>query len=140
MKASTIAFGVALAAAFSTTSLAQEAGQVAPPEVQENSTGDVPGQIAPGAEGAPGGPGAAFVTTLTYRSHQIAAGASAGNLEGNACPATYKMLSGACHPFYNDRVVIINQFPNIAGNTWRCGFKNNTTGTVTVYIYTLCGK
>ena len=50
------------------------------------------------------------------------------------------MLSGACHPFYNDQVTIINQFPNQSANTWRCGFKNNTNTTQTVYIYTLCGQ
>ena len=79
-------------------------------------------------------------TTLTYRSHSVAAGASANNLEGNACPSTYTMISGACHPGYNDRMVIINQYPNRSANTWRCGFKNNTSAARTVWIYTLCGK
>jgi hypothetical protein len=50
------------------------------------------------------------------------------------------MISGACHPFYNDRVTIINQFPNISANTWRCGFKNNTAFNVTVWIYTVCAQ
>ena len=77
-------------------------------------------------------------TTLTVRSHQIGAGNSAGNLEGQSCAATDKMISGACHPFYNDRVIIINQWPNIGANTWRCGFKNNTNSTKTVWVYTLC--
>jgi hypothetical protein len=79
-------------------------------------------------------------TTLTVRSYPIGAGASAGNLEGAACPVTSKMISGACHPFYNDQVPIINQYPNIAGNTWRCGFKNNTAATVNVYVYTVCAS
>ncbi len=79
-------------------------------------------------------------TTLTYRSHSVAAGASAGNLEGNACPASYTMISGACHPGYNDRMVIINQYPNKGGNTWRCGFKNNNAAARTIWVYTLCGK
>jgi hypothetical protein len=79
-------------------------------------------------------------TTLTARGHQIAAGASSGNLEGNACPATHKMISGACHPGYTDQVRIINQFPNIAANTWRCGFRNATGSTATAWIYTLCGR
>lgn len=145
MKGSTILVGVAFVVAMSTASLAQVspgAGQVAEPEIEATSNGEAPGQAAGGAasEGVAGGPGAGFVTTRTYRSHSIAAGASAGNLEGKACPSGYKMLSGACHPFYNDRVVIINQFPNISANTWRCGFKNNTGSTRTVYIYTLCGK
>jgi hypothetical protein len=50
------------------------------------------------------------------------------------------MIAGACHPFYNDQVPIINQFPNISLNTWRCGFKNNTAAPVTVWVYTLCGQ
>ena len=79
-------------------------------------------------------------TTLTFQSHTIGANASAGNLEGSACPATYTMISGACHPGYNDRVVIINQFPNRTANTWRCGFQNNNTNSRTVWVYTLCGR
>src|SRR5882762_3754411 len=80
-------------------------------------------------------------TTLTVQSHQIGAGASAGNLEGASCQAPYtKMISGACHPFYSDQVTIINQFPNIPLNTWRCGFKNNTGSPVIVWIYTVCAK
>lgn len=79
-------------------------------------------------------------TQLTVRSYTIGAAASAGNLEGAACAATDKMISGACHPFYNPDVPIINQYPNIAGNTWRCGFKNNTAASVSVYIYTVCTK
>jgi hypothetical protein len=79
-------------------------------------------------------------TQVTSRSHTVAAGASAANLEGTACAANFKMIGGSCHPGYNDRVVIINQFPNIPGNTWRCGFKNNTTGSLNVWIYTVCGQ
>lgn len=145
MKKSAIIIGVALAAAMSTTSFAQgvsAAGQGGEPQLQSGSAGAMPGQVAgaAGAEAAAGAPGTVFQTTLTYRSYPIAVGASAGNLEGAACPANYKMLSGACHPFYNDHVVIINQFPNIPANTWRCGFKNNTAASVTVYIYTLCAQ
>jgi hypothetical protein len=77
-------------------------------------------------------------TSLTVRSYPIAAGASAGNLDGAACPATARMISGACHPFYNPAVPIINQYPNVGSNTWRCGFKNNTAASVTVYVYTVC--
>lgn len=135
-----------LATALSSAALAQEPpGQSAQPAV--SGTASVPGQaeggVVPGgpaaAPGGPGGPGITQ-TQLTWNSYPIAAGASAGNLEGAACPANLKMISGACHPFYNDHVVIINQFPDIAGNTWRCGFKNNTAASVTVYIYTLCGQ
>ena len=68
-------------------------------------------------------PRAAIATQLTYRSHTIAPGASAYTLEGNVCPVPTKMVSGACHPGYNDRVIIINQYPNVGANTWRCGFK-----------------
>lgn len=85
-------------------------------------------------------PSAFAQTTLTVQSHSVKAGVSAGNLEGVACPVGNKVISGSCHPSYNDRVPIINQFPNIAGNTWRCGFKNNTAAPVTVYVYTVCAK
>lgn len=98
----------------------------------------VPGQVV-GEQGTAVQP-SITQTTLTFRSHQISAGASAGNLEGNACPGGYTMISGACHPGYNDRVIIINQFPNRFANTWRCGFKNNDSTTRTVWIYTLCGQ
>ena len=99
-----------------------------------------PGQQAVG--GAPSVEAAVtFTTFLTARSHAIAAGGTQGNLEGTSCGAApRKMISGACHPFYNDRVTIINQFPNIAANTWRCGFKNNTAANVTVWIYTVCAQ
>ena len=130
--------GIALASAISTASLAQDAGQGAPADVQ--GAGAAPGQVAgASAAGVAGGPGA-LSTTLTYKSYTIAAGGSSGNLEGAACTAPAKMISGACHPLYNDHVAIINQFPNIPANTWRCGFKNNTAGTVTVYIYTVCAQ
>jgi hypothetical protein len=149
MKGSLKIAGIALASALSTASVAQQAsppGQAQPqPEVQAGAAGAAPGQLAAGATGVgepggPGGPGTITATTLTYQSYPIAAGVAAGNLEGAACPAPYKMISGACHPLYNDHVTIINQFPNIPGNTWRCGFKNNTAAAVTVYIYTLCGQ
>jgi len=81
-----------------------------------------------------------LTTTLTSRRHTVAAGARAPNLEGAACPAPAKMFSGACHPGYNDRVAIINQYPNISSNTWRCGFKNNTDRSVAIWIYTLCAR
>jgi hypothetical protein len=131
---------VALASALSTGALAQQ-GQSAPADVQSGAAGAAPGQVASGAgsEGAGGGPGS-FSTTLTYKSYPIAAGASQGNLEGASCTAPAKMISGACHPFYNDHVTIINQFPNIALQTWRCGFKNNTSASVTVWIYTVCAQ
>jgi hypothetical protein len=92
------------------------------------------------ALGAATGQPATAQTSVTAQSHQIAPGASAGNLEGAACQANAKMISGACHPFYNDQVPIINQFPNITGNTWRCGFRNNTGATRTVWVYTLCAE
>jgi hypothetical protein len=142
MKKSTKLLAVAFASAFSTTALAQDAGQASDTGVAGAAA--VPGQVvggaAGGAGGPGGGPGTVPTTSLTFRSYPIAAGASAGNLEGAACTAPAKMLSGACHPFYNDKVAIINQFPDIPGNTWRCGFKNNTAASVTVWIYTLCGQ
>lgn len=141
MRGSLKLIALALASTLSTASMAQQAsppGQ-AQPEAQASAAGAAPGQIAAGV-GGPGGPGTITATTLTYQSYPVAAGVAAGNLEGAACPAPYKMISGACHPLYNDHVAIINQFPNIAANTWRCGFKNNTAASVTVYIYTLCGQ
>jgi hypothetical protein len=123
--------------------LAQGDGQAAGAG-NEAAAGGAPGQQQPGA--ATGGaasvePLVTFTTFLTARSHAIAAGGTQGNLEGTACGAApRKMISGACHPFYNDRVTIINQFPNIGANTWRCGFRNNTAAAVTVWIYTVCAQ
>jgi hypothetical protein len=133
--------GASLLSGLNQSSLAQEApGQA--PQAAIDAVGSEPGQAAVSGMpegGAPGGPGG-ISTTLTFRSYPIGPGASAGNLEGAACSASSKMLSGACHPFYNDHVTIINQFPDIPANTWRCGFKNNTAATVTVWIYTLCAQ
>jgi hypothetical protein len=116
----------------------QISGEVTPP----TGVGASPGQIdRPDAASRPSVVEPSIAdTTLTARGHQIAAGASSGNLEGTACPATHKMISGACHPGYTDQVRIINQFPNIAANTWRCGFRNATGSAVTAWIYTLCGR
>lgn len=144
MKSWATFVGLALASVFSAAALAQEPpGQAIQPGAP--AAASVPGQSEAGAVpgGAPsGGPGGGGITQtqLTFKSYSVAAGASDGNLEGAACPANFKMLSGACHPSYNDHVTIINQFPDIPGNTWRCGFKNNTAASVTVWIYTLCGQ
>ena len=92
------------------------------------------------ALGAMGTPEAAITTQLTYRSHTLAPFSSGSNLEGTACPAPTTMVSGACHPGYNDRVNIINQYPNVGANTWRCGFRNNNATSRTVWIYTLCAQ
>jgi hypothetical protein len=118
---------------------------------------EVPGQVVPqGAAAAGAAPGqtetseaqtqaptpalVTFTTTFTSRNFSIGPLASAGSLDGASCPASAKMISGACHPFFNPQVAIINQFPNIPSNTWRCGFKNNTTANVTVFVYTLCAQ
>ena len=77
-------------------------------------------------------------TEITWRSHSVAAGGSTFAAEGTSCPANTKMLSGACHPGYSDQVILINQYPNIAANTWRCGFKNNSASARTAWVYTLC--
>jgi hypothetical protein len=109
----------------------------------EVAAGTEPGQqptSALGGVAAAAGPTlVSFTTSLTYQSYSIPAGGSQGNLEGASC-GTAKMISGACHPFYNPSVTIINQFPDIGSNTWRCGFKNNTSATVSVYIYTVCAQ
>ena len=140
MTAASVIF--AAASLMSGTAFSQGDGQSAGGAGSE-AAGGAPGQQAPGAGTAAGGVEAvvSFTTFLTARSHSIAAGGTQGNLEGTACGAApRKMISGACHPFYNDRVTIINQFPNIAANTWRCGFKNNTAAAVTVWIYTVCAQ
>lgn len=139
MKKLSITLCVALAAVISTASLAQDAaGQVSPGEAAGGTPGQVMGVTGPAS--AAGGPGAVFNTTLTSKSYNIAANGNEGNLEGAVCAAPAKMISGACHPYYNPNVVIINQYPNIAGNTWRCGFKNNTAAAVSVWIYTVCAQ
>ena len=118
-------------------SFAQAPGQVDDPQAMALGAETAPGQqdvLAALATSAISG------TTLTARGHQIAAGGASGNLEGNACGVGTTMISGACHPGYTDGVIIINQFPNTALNTWRCGFKNNTGTTRTVWIYTLCAQ
>jgi hypothetical protein len=139
-KAVTASAILALIGLMSGTALGQVQGQS--PAGAGAATDVSPGQQPPtGAAGAAAGvePLVTFNTSLTFRSYSIAAGAAQGNLEGNSC-GIGKMISGACHPFYNDRVTIINQFPNIPANTWRCGFKNNTAATVTVFIYTVCAQ
>ena len=83
---------------------------------------------------------AAITTQLTTQSHTIAANSSQDFLEGASCPAPTRMVSGACHPGFTDRMVIINQFPNVFANTWRCGFRNNDSSNRTVWIYTLCAQ
>jgi hypothetical protein len=122
--------------------LGQGDGQSAGGASNDAAAGGAPGQQAVGgATGASVEAAVSFTTFLTARSYSIAAGGTQGNLEGTACGAApRKMISGACHPFYNDRVAIINQFPNIGANTWRCGFKNNTAAAVTVWIYTVCAQ
>src|SRR5204863_507448 len=107
------------------------------------AAGGAPGQQGVGGAtgGASGEAAVSFITFLTARSYSIAAGGTQGKLEGTACGAApRKMISGACHPFYNDHVTIINQFPNIASNTWRCGIRNNAGSSVGVWIYTLCSR
>jgi hypothetical protein len=113
-------------------SLAQDEGQS--PGAAETANQGQEESLAQGALEA------AIATQLTWQSHNIAANTSANFLEGAACPAATKMVSGACHPGYSDLVIIINQYPNIAGNTWRCGFRNNNPATRTVWIYTLCAQ
>ena len=120
---------------------AAEAGAAAGQQSEEQLQGAAAGQQSEEALAAQAAVQPSITdTTLTFQSHTIGPNVSAGNLEGSACPAPYTMISGACHPGYNDRVVIINQFPNRTANTWRCGFKNNNTSSRTVWVYTLCGR
>ena len=79
-------------------------------------------------------------TNVTARSHSVPTGGSIFNGEGQVCPSGRKMVSGACHPGYTDGVRIINQYPNLAGNAWRCGFSNTTGSNRTAWVYTLCAE
>ena len=132
MKLSTILVLFSLLAG--SAAFAQTADDGQSPDAADLGDGQNPALAAMGA------PEAAIATQLTYRSHTIAPGASAYTLEGNVCPVLTRMVSGACHPGYNDRVIIINQYPNVGANTWRCGFKNNNGSTRTVWVYTLCAQ
>jgi hypothetical protein len=125
-KCVAILVGVGLATTVSAAALGQTEGS--------------PGQMALPGDQAASTEAAISETTVTARGHQVAAGGSAGNLEGASCPTDFKMLSGSCHPGYTNQVRIINQYPNIALNAWRCGFKNNTSSNRSVWVYTLCGK
>jgi hypothetical protein len=136
---------LALASLMSGTALGQGEGQSPGGAGSEAAAGAAPGQQPSGAGGGAAAAGVeplvTFTTFLTVRSYTIPAGAAQGNLEGASCGAApRKMISGACHPFYNDRMTIINQFPNIPLNTWRCGFKNNTGAAAQVWIYTVCAQ
>ncbi len=99
--------------------------------------GDAPGQ-GPLAAELSAFAAALGATSLTARSHSIPSGGSIFNGEGQACPSNTRMISGACHPGYSDRMRIINQFPNVSGNHWRCGFRNTSGSQRTAWVYTLC--
>jgi hypothetical protein len=137
---SAVSVGIALAGIPMSAPLAQAGaapGQLQDSELQA-TTGATQGQLE-GAQAFAIEPSITN-TQLTFRSHQLNAGASSGNLEGNACPANFKMISGSCHPGYTDQVIIINQYPNNLANAWRCGFSNVSSSNRTVWIYTLCGQ
>jgi hypothetical protein len=144
LKVCTTVAGFGLATVMGQGAFGQDVpGQVAP----QGSAAAAVGSSAPGQNETPEALAQAatpalvtFSTTLTFRSYPIGPFGSAGSLEGASCPAPAKMISGACHPLFNPQVVIINQFPNIPLNTWRCGFKNNTAANVTVFVYTLCAQ
>jgi hypothetical protein len=140
-KGAAISATLAMIGFASGTAFGQTAGQTPTGASSEVAAGGEPGQQPTSAAGGVAAAPALvpFTTSLTFQSYSIPAGGSQGSLEGASC-GTRKMISGACHPFFNDKVTIINQFPNIAGNTWRCGFKNNTAAAATVYVYTLCAQ
>ena len=144
LKVCTTVAGFGLATVMGQGVFSQEVpGQVAPQGSAAATAGSVAGQNEPAPEAQPQAATPALVTfstTLTFRNYSIGPFGSAGTLEGASCPASSKMISGACHPLFNPQVAIINQFPNIPLNTWRCGFKNNTGATVTVFVYTLCAQ
>ncbi len=136
MKTKSAFAAMAVAASLATAASAQVAGQ----ETGAGAGGAAEAAMGQSPEAMEGALEAAISTQLTWRSHSIGPNSSAGNLQGQACPSPTRMISGACHPGYNDRVIIINQFPNISANTWRCGFRNNNNVSRTVWIYTLCGQ
>lgn len=145
MKIHVITFKALLASIIGITAIINQAAWGSMAGQVDTGTGSAPGQyenaLAGAGNSATDSVGAAgFTTTLTSKSYQIPAGGASPNLEGTACPTAYTMISGACHPFYNKQVAIINQFPNTGSNSWRCGFANNTSAPVTVWIYTLCGQ
>lgn len=111
------------------------AGAAAPAAAQ--TADDAPGQEPLAAEMSALA-AAVGATSLTARSHRVNPGGALYNGEGSACPANTRMVSGACHPGYSDQVRIVNQFPNVAGNTWRCGFSNMSGSSHTAWVYTLC--
>jgi hypothetical protein len=127
---------VAFIAISPSAALAQdEEGQTPQPDATEEMM-EAEGQEAAAAMEAE----ALTASTLTSRSHTIPANSNANFLEGTACGAGFRMMSGACHPGFHHQVIITNQFPNTGANTWRCGFRNNTSTSRTVWIYTLCGR
>jgi hypothetical protein len=143
LKVCTTVAGLGLATVMCQGAFGQEVSGQTPPQAPAPATaGSVPGQTeTPEAQAQTATPGlVTFSTTLTFRNYSIGPFGSASTLEGASCPASSKMISGACHPLFNPQVAIINQFPNIPLNTWRCGFKNNTAATVTVFVYTLCAQ
>jgi hypothetical protein len=143
LKVCTTVAGLGLATVMCQGAVSQEVSGQVPPQGSAAATGaSVPGQPeTPEAQTQAATPAlVTFSTTLTVRNFSIGPLASAISLDGASCPPPAKMISGACHPFFNPQVTIINQFPNIGLNTWRCGFKNNTAANVTVFVYTLCAQ
>ena len=77
-------------------------------------------------------------TSITSRSHSVPPGGQINSAEGTACGFNRRMVSGACHPGFDQRVRIVNQFPNVSANAWRCGFRNAAPIPRTAWVYTLC--
>ena len=141
LRVCTTVAGLGLATVICQGAFGQQVPGQVPPQAPATA-GSVPGQTEPPEALAPAATPAlvTFSTTLAVRSYSIGPLLSDNVLDGASCTPPAKMISGACHPFFNPQVAIINQFPNIPLNTWRCGFKNNTAATVNVFVYTLCAQ
>jgi hypothetical protein len=72
---------------------------------------------------------------LVFLSTPIPAGTCNHFFDGASCPAGSVASGVGCFTGVNN-VPITNQFVN--GNAARCGWCNNTAGTVTGYAYTFC--
>jgi hypothetical protein len=124
--------------------VAEYANQVDPTRVQTRVAGTCPagqaiqtinqdGSVTCQTAGATG----AFDLMLVTTSMSIGAGSEMFSVEA-ACPAGRQIFTGSCHPGGVTTNVIINQYPNLDANAWRCGFRNTGGAASTVYTYAVC--
>ncbi len=97
-----------------------------------DATGGVTCQVVPGT----------LARQLVVTSFSLPASGSNSNIEASCnglAGGPFFIVSGACHPG-STNATIINQFPNLGSNSWRCGFQNNVAATTSVWVYAVCGK